>query len=211
MKVVDKMLDWENAGKLNLLSVGYSLRAPELLFRKIEDDEVKQQIEKLQAASAERIIAEAAAEETPKSGTTPAGPANKAAGGAKGSGSGDPAAVAKDGAAASPKPTIVYDDFGKLDLRVGTILSAEKVEKADKLLKLTVDLGHEQRTIVSGIAQHFEPPAIVGKQVVVVVNLAPRKMRGIESNGMILMAEDAAGKLHFINPEDKIAPGSGVS
>ncbi len=206
MKVVDKMLEWENAGKLNLLKVGYSLRAPELLFRKIEDQEVKEQIEKLQAASAERIIAEGAAEAAPKSGTTPAAAANKAP--AK---SNDGTAGPKEGAAAAPKPTIVYDDFGKLDLRVGTILSAEKVEKADKLLKLNVDLGHEQRTIVSGIAQHFDPSALAGKQVVVVANLAPRKMRGIESNGMILMAEDAAGKLHFVNPEDKIAPGSGVS
>jgi len=85
------------------------------------------------------------------------------------------------------------------------------VEKADKLLKLTVDLGFETRTIVSGIALHFTPEEIVGKQITVVVNLAPRKMRGIESNGMILMAEDAAGKLHFINPEEGIDNGSSIS
>ena len=109
------------------------------------------------------------------------------------------------------KESIVYDDFAKLDLRNGKIIAAEKVEKADKLLKLTVDLGFETRTIVSGIAQHFQPEAIVGKQVSVVVNLLPRKMRGIESNGMILMAEDAEGKLHFINPEGEVAPGSGIS
>jgi methionyl-tRNA synthetase len=184
MKVVEKMLDWENAGKPNLLSVGYSLRAPELLFRKIEDEEVKTQIAKLQAAAVEKRAADEAAEAP---------------------------APAKEKEAAAPKPPIVYDDFAKLDLRVGTIVNAEKVEKADKLLKLLVDLGTEQRTIVSGIAQHFEPGAIVGRQVVVVANLTPRKMRGIESNGMILMAEDGNGKLHFVNPEDKIAPGSGVS
>jgi methionyl-tRNA synthetase len=109
------------------------------------------------------------------------------------------------------KPEIVFDDFAKIDLKVGTIVSAEKVQKADKLLKLQIDLGFETRTIVSGIAMHFQPEEIVGKQVTVVVNLAPRKMRGIESNGMILMAEDAAGKLHFINPEQKIDAGSGVS
>jgi methionyl-tRNA synthetase len=109
------------------------------------------------------------------------------------------------------KPEIVYDDFAKLDLRVGTIVAAEKVEKADKLLKLSVDLGSEQRTIVSGIALHFKPEEIVGRQVVVVANLAPRKMRGIESNGMILMAEDPAGKLHFVQPGSTIQPGSGVS
>ena len=182
MKVVEKMLDWENAGKLNLLSVGYSLRAPELLFRKIEDDEVRTQVGKL-IGKRQRVEAEKAAA-TEK---------------------------VREPVAATVKSTIVYDDFAKLDLRVGTILAAEKVEKADKLLKLTVDLGYEQRTIVSGIAQHFEPSAIVGRQVVVVANLAPRKMRGIESNGMILMAEDTGGKLHFVNPEDKIPPGSGVS
>ena len=109
------------------------------------------------------------------------------------------------------KPEIVFDDFAKIDLKVGTILSAEKVQKADKLLKLEIDLGYEKRTIVSGIALHFEPEAIVGKQVVVVANLAPRKMRGIESNGMILMSEDAEGKLQFINPDTVVENGSGVS
>ncbi len=94
---------------------------------------------------------------------------------------------------------------------MGTITAAEKVEKADKLLKLEVDLGFEKRTIVSGIALHFEPAAIIGKQVVVVTNLAPRKMRGIESNGMILMAEDADGKLKFIKPDETTGNGSGVS
>ena len=83
--------------------------------------------------------------------------------------------------------------------------------KADKLLKLHVDLGYEKRTIVSGIALHFKPEDIVGRQVVVVVNLAPRKMKGIESNGMILMAEDKSGKLHFVSPEEKIEAGSSVS
>lgn len=175
LKVVDKILDWENAGSMKLLSVGYSLRAPELLFRKIEDEEITQQIEKLKAAAVNK---------EPIVQTTPV-----------------PAV----------KPEIVFDDFAKIDLKVGTIVAAEKVEKADKLLKLQVDLGFETRTIVSGIAMHFAPEAIVGKQVTVVCNLAPRKMRGIESNGMILMAEDANGKLHFVNPEDAINPGSGVS
>jgi methionyl-tRNA synthetase len=109
------------------------------------------------------------------------------------------------------KPEIVYDDFAKIDLKVGTIVSAEKVEKADKLLKLQIELGTETRTIVSGIALHYQPEAIIGKQVVVVANLAPRKMRGIESNGMILMAEDKDGKLHFVSPENMINAGSSVS
>jgi methionyl-tRNA synthetase len=192
--------------------VGYSLRAPELLFRKIEDEEVKVQIAKLQEASERHkaaISLEKAGETTP-AGTAPGTAAgSKSDGGAKpGTGAGEVPAQPKEPVAKDP---IVYDDFAKLDLRVGTIVSAGKVEKADKLLKLEVDLGTEQRTIVSGIAQHFNPADIVGKQVVVVANLAPRKMRGIESNGMILMAEDKEGKLHFVNPEDKIAPGSGVS
>jgi methionyl-tRNA synthetase len=182
MKVVDKMLDWENAGKLNLLKVGYSLREPQLLFRKIENEEITAQVEKLKAG----LIKPAA--EQPASGQQPAAI--------------EPAA---------PKATIEYDDFAKLDLKVGTITAAEKVAKADKLLKLQVDLGYETRTIVSGIALHFKPEEIIGKQVVVVANLAPRKMRGIESNGMILMADDSNGKLHFVRPEDSINPGAGVS
>jgi len=109
------------------------------------------------------------------------------------------------------KPEIVFDDFGKIDLRVGTVLEAKKVEKADKLLELYVDLGFEKRTILSGIAMHFTPESLVGKQVVVVANLAPRKMRGIESKGMILLAEDAQGKLHFVQPQEVIAAGSSIS
>jgi methionyl-tRNA synthetase len=110
-----------------------------------------------------------------------------------------------------PKAEIVYDDFAKLDLRVGKILTAEKVKKSDKLLKFTVDLGFEQRTILSGIAQHFSPEEMIGRQVTVVANLAPRKMMGTESHGMILMAEVPGGKLHLINPETGIEPGSTIS
>ncbi|MGG9970337.1 methionine--tRNA ligase [Ferruginibacter sp. SUN002] len=178
MKVVEKMLDWENAGKIKLLSVGYSLREPQLLFRKIEDEEITAQIEKLKAGLVKA--------ETPKMEENKSEISNL-------------------------KSEIVFDDFAKIDLKVGTILSAEKVEKADKLLKLEVDLGFEKRTIVSGIALHFNPEDIINKQVVVVANLAPRKMRGIESNGMILMAEDTSGKLHFVKPENIINPGAGVS
>lgn len=177
MKVVDKLLNWENAGKLKLLSVGYSLREPQLLFRKIEDTEITEQIEKLKSGL--KKMEEPKKEEV-KNET-------------------------------AVKPEIQFDDFAKIDLKVGTILSAEKVEKADKLLKLAVDLGFETRTIVSGIALHYKPEDIVGKQVTVVTNLASRKMRGIESNGMILLAEDKSGKLHFINPETITDTGSNVS
>jgi methionyl-tRNA synthetase len=214
MKVVEKMLDWENAGKLNLLSVGYSLRAPELLFRKIEDEEIRVQVEKLRSAAVARLEQAEGASAGKGQVTAVAGSgadgmpvATVTAGEAKTAKVGAGKIV---GGGAATKPSIAYDDFAKLDLRVGTILSAEKVEKADKLLKLTVDLGREQRTIVSGIAQHFNPEEIRGRQVVVVANLSPRKMRGIESNGMILMAEDGSGRLYFVNPDDKADPGSVV-
>lgn len=102
---------------------------------------------------------------------------------------------------APQKDTIQFDDFVKMDLRVGTIIEAEKMPKADKLLILKVDTGIDTRTIVSGIAAHFKPEEIIGKQVTVLVNLAPRKLRGVESQGMILMSETSDGKLVFINPD----------
>ena len=177
MKVVDRMLDWENAGSMKLLKTGYSLRAPELLFRKIEDEEVTKQVTKLKEKAAKQNM------DAPKAKTEQ-----------------NPV-----------KHEIQFDDFAKIDLTVGTIISAEKVAKADKLLKLEVDMGSEKRVIVSGIALHFQPEDIIGKQVTVVSNLAPRKMRGIESNGMILMAEDTDGKLQFVNPAVGVANGSKVS
>ena len=198
MKVVDKMLDWENAGKIKLLSVGYSLREPQLLFRKIEEDEITAQVEKLKSGlvkSAQENTETNKMEEKKKVDT----PNNS------------PAPVQIFSGGDGGKSEIVFDDFAKIDLKVGTILTAQKVEKADKLLKLEVDLGFEKRIIVSGIALHFTPEEIINKQVVVVANLAPRKMRGIESNGMILMAEDSAGKLHFVKPEAVINAGAGVS
>ena len=100
------------------------------------------------------------------------------------------------------KDTIQFDDFQKMDIRVSTILAAEKVAKTKKLLKLTVDTGIDKREIVSGIAEHFSPEELVGKQVLVLVNLAPRELKGILSKGMILMAEDASGKLRLLQPGD---------
>jgi methionyl-tRNA synthetase len=100
------------------------------------------------------------------------------------------------------KDTITFDDFSKLDLRVGTILEAEKIPKANKLLVLKVDTGIDVRTIVSGIAESFTPEEVIGKKVTVLVNLAPRGLRGVESQGMILMTENAEGKLVFVNPDD---------
>lgn len=103
-----------------------------------------------------------------------------------------------------------FDDFMKMDIRIGKILTAEKVEKADKLLKLTVDTGIDKRTIVSGIAQHYSPEEVVGKTVTVLLNLAPRKIRGVESQGMILMAENKEGELSFVSPEKDFEGGCEV-
>ncbi|GIJ93087.1 methionine--tRNA ligase [Capnocytophaga stomatis] len=109
------------------------------------------------------------------------------------------------------KELISYDDFMKMDIRIGTILEAEKMPKADKLLVLKVDTGIDVRTIVSGIAESFNPQDIVGKQVTVLANLAPRKLRGVESHGMILMTENSVGKLVFLNPDnEKITNGAVV-
>ncbi|MEZ4925300.1 MAG: methionine--tRNA ligase [Saprospiraceae bacterium] len=108
------------------------------------------------------------------------------------------------------KETIQFDDFMKMDIRTGTILEAEKVEKSKKLLKLKVDLGFEQRTILSGIAEFFQPEEVIGKEVVVLANLAPRVMMGTESQGMILMAEDPDGKLCFVSPDKGWPGGMGV-
>lgn len=109
------------------------------------------------------------------------------------------------------KPEITIDDFSKLDIRVGTVLSAGKMEKSNKLLKLKIDSGLDQRVILSGIAQHYAPEDLVGKQVVFIANLAPRKMMGEESQGMILMAEDKDGKLRLLHPAEAVSPGSTVS
>lgn len=197
MKVLDKMLEWENGGKLKLLSTGYSLRPPELLFRKIEDAEIAFQVEKLKAGLVKPL-----SDDTKE---------NKKVMDIKVVDTAHEGEVAATKEEIMVKQQINFDDFSKIDLKTGTIISAKKVEKADKLLHLEIDLGFEVRTILSGIAEHYSPEEIKGKQVVVVTNLAPRKMRGIESNGMILMAEDKEGKLHFVNPEATIANGSGVS
>ncbi len=167
-----KMLQVEQAG-LNwaaitdeklLLHAAHTIAANELLFRKIDDQEITIQLEKLEA--------------TKKSNQ------------------------AMETTASPQKETISFEDFSKMDLRVGTILEAEKMPKADKLLVLKVDTGLDVRTIVSGIAEYFTPEAIVGKKVTVLVNLSPRKLRGVESQGMILMTEDKDGKLVFVNPDE---------
>ena len=105
------------------------------------------------------------------------------------------------------KETISFDDFTKMDIRTAKILSAEKVEKADKLLQLQVQMGAEKRTVVSGIAQHYKPEDIVGLEVLLLANLASRKIRGVESKGMILMAENEKGELCLVSPNKPFGSG----
>jgi methionyl-tRNA synthetase len=112
--------------------------------------------------------------------------------------------------AAPQKPNCTYDDFTKMDIRTGTIIEAEKVAKTKKLLKLTIDTGIDTRTVVSGIAEYYTPEQIIGQQVSILVNLEPRELKGIMSQGMILMAEDADGTLKFVSPVDKVKNGSEV-
>ena len=185
LKVVPRMLEWENAGKMDLVKERYPIRPPEFLFRKVENEEIELQRNKLLEKSQQAQTLLSKETEKNKEEETPAFQAIK--------------------------ETIVFDDFAKIDLRAGVILSAQKVAKADKLLQLEIDLGFEKRTILSGIAQHFSPEEIIGKQVTVVANLAPRKMKGIESAGMILMSEDENGKLVFVNPDNSVPPGKSIN
>ncbi|KXO00586.1 methionyl-tRNA synthetase [Aequorivita aquimaris] len=172
---VEISLGWNDvSSKSELLKPGHKINKAELLFSKIEDEQIQQQLDKLQAS---KKMNEAANKKvTPQ------------------------------------KETIQYDDFAKLDMRVGTIIEAEKMPKADKLLVLKVDTGIDVRTIVSGIAESFKPEEIIGKKVTVLANLAPRKLRGVESQGMILMTENTDGKLVFVNPgEDGVENGATIN
>ena len=155
-------VNWESVLKeTELISANHKINKAELLFAKIEDDEIQKQLDKLEATKLEN----------------------------------------KEVVLEPQKETIEFDDFTKLDIRIGTILEAEKIAKTKKLLKLKVDVGIDTRTIVSGIAESFKPEDIIGQRVLVLVNLAPRKLRGVESEGMILMSETPDGKLTFIEPE----------
>jgi methionyl-tRNA synthetase len=161
---------WIDAGKTDLLPSGHMINKPELLFDKIEDEEIDRQVA--------RLMESKKANEAASAGIVPS------------------------------KDPVTFDDFTKIDIRTATILEAEKVPKTTKLLKLKIDTGIDVRTIVSGIAEYYEPQAIIGKQISIVANLEPRKIKGIESKGMILMAEDKDGKLILVAPSDKVSNGS---
>ena len=171
----DDSLSWNTISETSdLLAAGHQIGEAELLFSKIEDEEIQKQIDKLEATKT----------------------ANKA----------------ENKVAEPQKEAIQFEDFAKMDIRVGTILEAEKMPKANKLLILKVDTGIDVRTIVSGIAESFKPEDIIGKKVTVLVNLAPRNLRGVESQGMILMTTNAEGKLVFVNPDtDGVANGETIN
>ncbi len=179
--------NWDCVSKNEaLLKSGHRLNKAELLFRKVEDEEIQKQLDKLEvtkksnASTALGIGSEVDAESGLKTVLMP------------------------------QKDTITFDDFTKLDIRVGTIVEAEKMAKTKKLMVLKVDTGLDTRTIVSGIAESFTAEEIIGKKVTVLVNLAPRALRGTDSEGMILMTERKDGKLVFLNP-DSNGVGNGVS
>jgi methionyl-tRNA synthetase len=159
--------------KKRLLPSGHQIGKGELLFSKIEDKTIEEQLEKLEASKRTNEAANKTIE--------------------------------------PQKDIITFEDFTKLDMRVGTILEAEKMPKTKKLLILKVDTGIDVRTIVSGIAESFTPEDVIGKQVTVLVNLAPRALRGVESEGMILMTETPEGKLVFVNPDTTVGNGLQIS
>lgn len=163
-------LKWSHAKNTNNIQAGHKIsEQTEILFVKIEDNEIQAQIDKLEL-SRKTNEASTAKEET--TGTS---------------------------SIAAAKAETSFDEFSKMDIRTGTILEAERVPKTDKLLKLKIDVGIDVRTVVSGIAEWYKPEDIIGQRVSVLVNLAPRKIKGIESQGMILMASDIKGELSFIN------------
>lgn len=169
--------DTESWSVLKSLETSHQIGQADLLFSKIEDEQIQQQLDKLEATKASNK-SEKQTEEKPK--------------------------------LMPQKETINFDDFTKLDMRVGTIIEAEKMSKADKLLILKVDTGLDVRTVVSGIAESFTPEEIIGKQVTILINLAPRALRGVESQGMILMTENEEGKLVFLNPDGE-GVGNGMT
>jgi methionyl-tRNA synthetase len=173
---------WNDVSEKDILILaGHQIGKAELLFSKIEDKTVEIQLEKLAATKK--------ANEQANTSTS----------------------SAQDKVIEPQKETIAFEDFTKLDMRVGTILEAVKVAKTKKLLQLKVDVGIDVRTIVSGIAESFSPEDIIGQQVTVLTNLAPRKIRGVESQGMILMTDTPDGKLAFVEPEQKVTNGQQIS
>ncbi len=176
------VLTWDDLGRGDILPVGHELGEAVLLFSKIEDSVIDAQIAKLNATKE----------------------ANEAAAAAAAAQQATPAKVEEQ------KPEVTFDEFGAMDIRVAKVLEAERVPKTDKLLKLTIDTGIDQRTIVSGIAEYYSPEDMLGKQICILANLKPRMIRGIESKGMILMAKQPDGKMRLVSPAEGISNGAVV-
>ena len=177
---------WRKGALVHTVKEGHQLNQAELLYRNVEDADIEKQVARLaKSKPAEGPSAKAVSAEAPSA-----------------SGESWPQPL---------KPEIVFDDFAKVDIRIGKVVAAEKMEKSNKLLKLTIESGVDTRTVLSGIAQHYTPEEMVGKNVTFIANLAPRKMMGIMSQGMILMAEDKDGKLRLVLPDKDVEPGAGVS
>jgi methionyl-tRNA synthetase len=179
LNIPEEKLTWENFGT-KLLEEGHTLGAAELLFGKIEDDQINAQLQRLEDIRKKNEEAARAAEAAKAPKHEPA------------------------------KEECTFDDFGKMDIRTATVLEAERVPKTDKLLKLRIDTGLDVRTIVSGIAEYYTPEEMVGKQICILANLAPRKIRGIESQGMILMAKELNGKMRIVTPEERLGNGATI-
>lgn len=186
-------MKWTDFGNTSILEAGHQLNAAELLFAKIEDAAIEAQIAKLNAT---KQINEANAKQmqTSESDTEQAQVNNNTT----------------LNQALPQKGECTFDDFMKMDIRTATVLEAIKVPKTDKLLQLTIDTGIDTRTIVSGIAEYYTPEEMVGKQICILANLAPRKIKGIESKGMILMAKDENGRMRFVTPAEAVDNGACV-
>ncbi|MCU0389658.1 MAG: methionine--tRNA ligase [Thermoflexibacter sp.] len=198
MLSLDGKASWDEAKKADLVKVGTTITKIELLFEKIEDDVIEKQIQKLTINNKQLPINNN--QETTISNNIKQSQTTN-----------NQQQPTNNQSVVPQKELINYDDFSKLDIRIATILAAEKVAKADKLLKLTLDTGIDTRIVVSGIAEHFKPEEIIGKQITLLANLAPRVIRGIESKGMILTALDGNGKLRFLHPSEAVMNGATVS
>lgn len=176
-----KSLPWEHAGKPDILKAGHQLGKAELLFDKIEDEAISKQVKKLlDTRTANEEKNQTCLRDAVRQEFIPV------------------------------KADITYEDFAKLDIRTGIIIAAEKVAKTQKLLKLTIDTGLDRRTVVAGIAAFYEPEKIIGQEIAILINLEPRTIKGIKSQGMILMAENAKGELAFVAPAKSIEVGSTI-
>ena len=177
-----KSRNWEDFGSDAILQPGHMINEARLLFNKIEDAAIEAQIAKLEASRSQNRMDTSENE-----------------------------IVNQESRVTPQKDECTYDEFTKMDIRTATVLEAERVPKTDKLLKLTIDTGIDIRTIVSGIAEYYTPEVMIGKQICILANLAPRTIKGIESKGMILMAKEENGKMRIVTPQERIANGGIIS